>query len=71
MYATAQLILEEIRDHQLLSREFKKAEFQDYGLVLTGHSLGAGVVSVLSVMLKREYPELKCYAFSPPGCIFR
>jgi len=41
-----------------------------YGLMVVGHSLGAGVASILSLMLKPKYPELRCIAFSPPGCIF-
>ncbi|KAL7058297.1 hypothetical protein AAHC03_016899 [Spirometra sp. Aus1] len=39
----------------------------DYPVVLCGHSLGAGLVSLMSVLLKPVYPELKAYAFSPPG----
>lgn len=35
--------------------------------MLCGHSLGAGSASLLSVMLKEDFPELHCYAFSPPG----
>ncbi|XP_076044730.1 diacylglycerol lipase-beta-like isoform X3 [Oratosquilla oratoria] len=38
-----------------------------YGLVVTGHSLGAGTAVVLSAMLRPQYPHLKCFAFSPPG----
>ena len=71
MYTTASLILKKIKDHNLLGREFAKPEYRDYRLVVTGHSLGAGVASVLSVILKKDYPNLVCYAFSPPGCIFR
>ena len=71
IYNTASLILEKIEKFNLLKREFARPEFKDYDLVVTGHSLGAGVASVLSVILKRDYPNLKCYAFSPPGCIFR
>ena len=71
MYCTARKILDELRQKNLLERQFAKPEFKDYQLVLSGHSLGAGVVSVLSVILQKEYPDLKCYAFSPPGCIFR
>ena len=71
MYTTAKKILVELNSKRLLEREFEKPEFRDYQLVLSGHSLGAGVVSVLSIMLQRDYPDLKCYAFSPPGCIFR
>ena len=44
---------------------------QDYKLVVTGHSLGAGAASILSVLLKPAYPHLRCFAYSPPGCIFR
>ena len=39
----------------------------EYNLILTGHSLGAGVASLLSVILHPRYPTLQCYAFSPPG----
>lgn len=71
MYATAKFILEEIKQNKLLEKEYKAEGCKDYQLVLAGHSLGAGVVSILSVILKPQYPNLKCYAFSPPGCIFR
>jgi len=40
---------------------------QDYDVVVTGHSLGAAVASIVSVVLKQKYPSLKCYAFNPPG----
>ena len=62
-------MLRKLREKDLLKRQFEK--FKGYRLVLCGHSLGAGVVSVLSVILQKEYPDLKCYAFSPPGCVFR
>ncbi|RXG70254.1 Sn1-specific diacylglycerol lipase alpha, partial [Armadillidium vulgare] len=38
-----------------------------YGLVITGHSLGAGAAVILSAMMRPLYPNLKCFAFSPPG----
>ena len=39
-----------------------------YGLVLTGHSLGAGTAALLSMLLRPHYGErLHCWAFSPPG----
>ncbi|BHF75082.1 Zinc finger FYVE domain-containing protein 9 [Sparganum proliferum] len=41
----------------------------DYPLVMCGHSLGAGLVSLMSVLLRTEYPELKAYAFEPPGAL--
>ncbi|KAM7538690.1 hypothetical protein Aperf_G00000048804 [Anoplocephala perfoliata] len=39
----------------------------DYPVVITGHSLGAGLVSLMCVFLKPRFPEVKAYAFSPPG----
>lgn len=52
----------------------KCSEFSEYKLVVTGHSLGAGVASVLAFLLyqSKDYRErIICYAFSPPGCVFR
>ncbi|CAH1794988.1 unnamed protein product [Owenia fusiformis] len=40
---------------------------QGYKLVITGHSLGAGAAAILSILLKPQYPDLMCYAYSPPG----
>ena len=40
---------------------------KDYDLIICGHSLGAGVAAVLSVMLKDEYPTLRGYCYSPVG----
>lgn len=48
---------------------------QSYRIVITGHSLGAAVASVLAVLLKDKHPEwtedLMVYAFSTPGAVFR
>lgn len=46
----------------------ERGAFSDYGLVVTGHSLGAGTSVLLSIMLRPKYPNLRCLAFSPPGC---
>ena len=37
--------------------------------MVTGHSLGAGTAVILSLKLKGEYPNLKCIAYAPPGCL--
>lgn len=44
---------------------------QEYKLVITGHSLGAGTASVLAILLRNSFPSLRCYAFSPPGGLLR
>ena len=46
--------------------------FEKYGnvtkIVVTGHSLGAGVASILALMLDIRFKDkVSCYAFSPPG----
>lgn len=40
---------------------------QQYDLVITGHSLGAGIATLISVMLKYEHEiESRCIAYAPP-----
>nr|CCA26975.1 predicted protein putative [Albugo laibachii Nc14] len=43
--------------------------YKHYRLVLTGHSLGAGIAVLLATMLRPRYPNVHCFAFSPPGCV--
>lgn len=42
-----------------------------YGLIVVGHSLGAGTAAILSFLLRPQYPTLKCFAYSPPGGLLR
>ncbi|KAF0309047.1 Sn1-specific diacylglycerol lipase alpha [Amphibalanus amphitrite] len=42
-------------------------ECEGYRLVLVGHSLGAGTAAILAILLRDQYPELRCFAYSPPG----
>lgn len=46
----------------------ERGAYREYGLLLTGHSLGAGTACLLAVMLRSKYPNLRCFAYSPPGC---
>ncbi|XP_012975863.1 diacylglycerol lipase-beta isoform X2 [Mesocricetus auratus] len=48
----------------ILSQAFSIAP--EYRLVLVGHSLGAGAAALLAIMLRRAYPQVRAYAFSPP-----
>jgi sn1-specific diacylglycerol lipase len=40
---------------------------RDWDLVLTGHSLGAGVAAALSLHLRKKFPNLKVWCIEPPG----
>lgn len=44
---------------------------ESYRLILVGHSLGAGTAAILAILLRPYYPDLFCYAFSPPGATLR
>nr|XP_051695034.1 diacylglycerol lipase-beta isoform X7 [Oryctolagus cuniculus] len=48
----------------ILSQAFSIAP--EYRLVVVGHSLGAGAAALLAIMLRNSYPQVRCYAFSPP-----
>jgi hypothetical protein len=47
-----------------------EGEYKNYRLRILGHSLGAGCAAVLSVLLRPLYVNLRCLAFSVPGCVF-
>ncbi|CAK1545303.1 unnamed protein product [Leptosia nina] len=49
----------------VLDRAFQ--QFPHYDLVLTGHSLGAGVAVLVGIKLRPRYPHLKVFAFSTPA----
>ncbi|GIL44569.1 hypothetical protein Vafri_2093 [Volvox africanus] len=38
-----------------------------FRVVVTGHSLGAGVTGLLGPLLHKQYNNLRCWAFAPPG----
>ncbi|XP_022093969.1 sn1-specific diacylglycerol lipase alpha-like isoform X1 [Acanthaster planci] len=70
MVGAAVNIKKKLLDEMILSRAFShdpERGSQNYDLVLVGHSLGAGTVSILSILLRPDYPKLQCYAYSPPG----
>ena len=58
-----------------LNREFlqikKERETNKFKLLVVGHSLGGGTGTILSILLKSKYPDLKCFTFGPPGGLLR
>ena len=67
MVETAQYVLKDLQERNILSEALSR--FEGYTLLVTGHSLGAGAAAVLAFWLRRNYPDIICYAYSPP-CIF-
>ncbi|XP_044755828.1 diacylglycerol lipase-beta-like [Coccinella septempunctata] len=65
MIIGANYILKRLDQAGVLEKAF--AKYSDYGLVLTGHSLGAGVATLLAFKLRSRYSDLKVYAFSTPA----
>lgn len=65
MLAGVELMLKRLQDGQILERSFNS--YPEYSLVLTGHSLGAGVSILLGAKLRPRYPDLKVYAFATPA----
>jgi hypothetical protein len=41
----------------------------NYDFLIIGHSLGAGIASILSMSIIDEFPNLKCIAFATPSCV--
>lgn len=60
----ARYIYRRLVNDGILSQAFSVAP--EYRLVLVGHSLGAGAAALLAIMLRRAYPQVRAYAFSPP-----
>ncbi|KAK2576891.1 hypothetical protein KPH14_005516 [Odynerus spinipes] len=65
MILGAKAILKQLDHHKVLEMAFNT--YPTYTLTLTGHSLGAGLSSLLGIMLRPRYPNLRVYAFSTPA----
>jgi sn1-specific diacylglycerol lipase len=61
----------DLERHQILDRLLlgDSPKFPGFKVVITGHSLGAGIGSILSLLLAPKFPGLRCLCFSPPGCV--
>lgn len=74
MIQAAEYIRDKLRDENLLQKALNhnpERGTNDFGLVLVGHSLGAGTASILAILMKQEYADLECYSYSPPGGLLR
>lgn len=65
MIAGADQLLKRLQDGNILERAF--ATYPDYSLVVTGHSLGAGVSILLGAKLRQRYSDLRVYAYATPA----
>ena len=60
-------VMRDLQKHAWLERLLEE-QYPDYSLRLVGHSLGAGVVTLMGYVLRSKYPSLKVFGYSPPGC---
>lgn len=70
MVQAAVYIRNKLEDENLLQRAQQhnlERKTDQFGLVIVGHSLGAGTAAILSIMLKPQFQNLLCYSYSPPG----
>lgn len=68
MLRCAHYVKSVLEKREILQSAFSRAG-EGYSLVIVGHSLGAGTASLLSVLLKPIYPDLKCFAYSNPSVL--
>ena len=66
-------VYNDLQRHGVLERlllDDDKAHYKDYSLRIVGHSLGAGIASIVGLFLRNRFPQnnLRCSCFCPPGC---
>jgi len=64
---TARWVQRILKDKGILEKAFSHGP--NYKLIIVGHSLGAGCAALLSILMREEYPDLQCFAYSPPACL--
>ncbi|KAJ3209281.1 hypothetical protein HDU67_006288 [Dinochytrium kinnereticum] len=71
MLRTAKNVVEDIEKEDILRSVLTdpSSEYFKCPLVVTGHSLGAGVAALVTSLLRSNYPSACCYAYEPPGCL--
>lgn len=69
---TARNLLADIQKSGILKRLISSSkEYATYRIVVTGHSLGAGVAAILAYLLREEehLENVSCVAYNPPGML--
>ena len=62
------LVTGKVAQNELFEVDDDWQDCREYGLLLTGHSLGAGTATLLAMLLRPHYGErIHCWAYSPPG----
>ncbi|KAJ3160997.1 hypothetical protein HK101_000851 [Irineochytrium annulatum] len=71
MLKTAKNIVDDIEANHPLNQLLydQSSPYYECHLVVTGHSLGAGVAALVASLLRSKYPSVCCYAYEPPGCL--
>ena len=64
MIKSAKFIINKLENENILESIFSR--YTDYQLVIVGHSLGAGTGAILTLLMKKKYETVKCFAYSPP-----
>lgn len=65
MIAGAEILLKRLQETHILDRAFNT--YTEYKLVLTGHSLGAGIATLAGARLRSKYPDLQVFAYATPA----
>ncbi|ORC92606.1 putative lipase domain protein [Trypanosoma theileri] len=70
MKQSAAYVLNELQETGIL-QDILTGQYKNQKLVILGHSLGAGVATILSILLHTTQPRLRdrirCLAYAPPG----
>eukprot|EP00736_Rhodelphis_marinus_P002116 Rmarinus@m.13650 len=64
---TARGLEKDLEERGILHAAIQNERHTGYQLLFVGHSLGAGVATLLCMMYRDRYPTAKCIAYSPPG----
>eukprot|EP00943_MAST-04B_sp_MAST-4B-sp1_P007817 g7817.t1 len=54
---------------QLRSSSLLLSSCKGYEMIITGHSLGAGIATILTLMLHKKLPRVRGIVYSPPPCL--